>query len=107
MHRRSALRTEIENGNPNFGMQILQICNHILIVEQGLHLLDPLIAARKSKIWGNVRALNGNSSRRHCKEYGNRDAATKIEDEPGSQNAEDKMARMCRALFFGTHNDRG
>jgi hypothetical protein len=96
MHCRSPLRTEIENGNRNFSMQILQICDHILLVEQGLHLLDPLIAARKSEIWGDARALNGNSG--HCSEYGNRDAGTNAEEEPGSQNAEDKTARVCSAL---------
>jgi hypothetical protein len=78
-----------------------------LMVEQDLHLLDPLIAACKSKIWGDAGALNGNSCRRHCNEYGNRDAVTNAEAEPGSQNAEDKTARMCNALLFGTHNDRG
>src|ERR1700677_1186764 len=105
MHCCGALGTEIENGNRNFSMQILQICDHILIVEQDLHLLDPLIAARKSEIWGDARALNGNSCRRHCNEYGNRDAATNAEEEPGSQNAEDKTARS--PLLFGTRNDRG
>jgi hypothetical protein len=88
-------------------MQILQICDYILMVEQGLHLLDPLIAARKSEIWEDARALNGNSCRRHCTEYGNRDTVTNVEEEPGSQNAEDKTAQMCSALLFGTHNDRG
>jgi hypothetical protein len=71
-------------------MQILQVCDHILMVEQGLHLLDPLIAACESEIWGDARASNGNSRRRHCNEYGNRDAVTHVEEEPGSQNAEDK-----------------
>src|ERR1700733_6546143 len=107
MHCRSALRTEIENGNRNFSVQILQICDHILAVEQRLHLLDPLIAARKPEIWGDAWALNGNSCRGHCDECGNRDAVTNVEEEPGSQNAEDKTAQMCSALLFGTHNDRG